>query len=508
MITKGIIKGIPNVNSNKYRVYIPLLRNANDEEIDATLDATLCFLNGVYYSLAVDDVVYVDFEDNYYEKPVILGKLYTNTEDKNNVPTQLTVKTINVLDKAQFPSNTELDGKSTSNFYRNIKDIQEDIWSLRKQIDELVWINLDDPDQNAFMQAVNNLNDNLNAAEALIDELTSNLSETTTTANNAINEANKAKEDLANAKQNLEETKEQLSQTQEKLTQTTNELDSTKEELSNTKTELENTKVSLEDTKKDLDETETNVGNLQGVTESINLTLDKHAGSLSSLGSRLDLTDSNLTLKLDISKFEDFKDVDFEPVRLNAVKVPALNDRVVAAESTLTAKLDTSLFDKFKTDEFTPTLSIVNKVPVLSDKVSAAELNLNGLSTSISNLNSSIGKKLDASTFDSFKLNDFAAISNNANLLSTRLTSAETNLSGLTTSLSGLTVSIGSLNTSIANKLDVSTFSTFKSGEYTTLTTSVSEVQEEVKKMKYYNHSISMILQDNARMNKCSIRCN
>ena len=68
MITKAIVKGIPNVDSNKYRVYIPLLRNANDSEADATLEATLCFLNGIYYSLAVDDVVYVDFEDNYYEK--------------------------------------------------------------------------------------------------------------------------------------------------------------------------------------------------------------------------------------------------------------------------------------------------------------------------------------------------------------------------------------------------------------------------------------------------------
>lgn len=137
MITKAIVRGIPDVNNNKYRVYIPLFRNANDSEIDATFEATLCFLNGVFYSLAVDDVVYVDFEDNYYEKPVIIGKLYTNKEDKKAIPTQLTVKTINVLDKAQFPSNTEIDSKSTSNFYKNIKDIQDDIWSLRKQLDDL-----------------------------------------------------------------------------------------------------------------------------------------------------------------------------------------------------------------------------------------------------------------------------------------------------------------------------------------------------------------------------------
>lgn len=158
MITKAIVRGIPDVNNNKYRVYIPLFRNANDSEIDATFEATLCFLNGVFYSLAVDDVVYVDFEDNYYEKPVIIGKLYTNKEDKKAIPTQLTVKTIKVLDKAQFPSNTEIDSKSTSNFYKNIKNLQDDIWSLRKQIDDLKGSNLNDQEQNAFYQIANDLN--------------------------------------------------------------------------------------------------------------------------------------------------------------------------------------------------------------------------------------------------------------------------------------------------------------------------------------------------------------
>ena len=137
MITKAIIRGIPNINSNKYRVYIPLFRNANDSEIDATFEATLCFLNGIFYSLAVDDVVYVAFEDNYYEKPVIIGKLYTGREDKKNISTQLTVKTINVLDKAQLSANTEINSKNFSNIYQNVREIQEDVSALRKQIKDL-----------------------------------------------------------------------------------------------------------------------------------------------------------------------------------------------------------------------------------------------------------------------------------------------------------------------------------------------------------------------------------
>lgn len=252
MITKAIVKGIPDVNNNKYRIYIPLLRNANDSEIDATFDATLCFLNGVFYSLAVDDVVYVEFEDNYYEKPVIIGKLYTNKEDKNNIPTQLTVKTINVLDKAQFPSNTEIDSKSTSNFYKNIKSIQDDIWSLRKQIDDLKWINLEDPDQNAFYQMINNLSNELENSQSLINNLTEELVSTTTTANNAIQEANKTKQDLAT-------TQNSLSLVSNKLDQTTSALDETQEKLNETNKVLNETTTALGEATSSIDEAQTTI---------------------------------------------------------------------------------------------------------------------------------------------------------------------------------------------------------------------------------------------------------
>lgn len=137
MITKAIVKSTPSVNSNKYTVYIPLLRNANDSEVDATFDATLCFTNGLFYSVFVDDVVYVDFEDNYYEKPVIIGKLYTNREDKNNIPTQITVKTINVLDKAQFPSNTTISDKTLDNIVLRLNELETSVKALQEQLDKL-----------------------------------------------------------------------------------------------------------------------------------------------------------------------------------------------------------------------------------------------------------------------------------------------------------------------------------------------------------------------------------
>lgn len=136
MITKAIVKALPSTDNNKYTVYIPLLRNANDSEADATFNATLCFFNGIFYSISIDDVVYVAFEDNYYEKPVIIGKLYTGSEDRNSVPTQITAKTIKVLDKAQFPSNTTISNKTLNDISSRLNELEESVKALQEKLNK------------------------------------------------------------------------------------------------------------------------------------------------------------------------------------------------------------------------------------------------------------------------------------------------------------------------------------------------------------------------------------
>lgn len=298
MITKAIVRGIPDVNNNKYRVYIPLFRNANDSEIDATFEATLCFLNGVFYSLAVDDVVYVEFEDNYYEKPVIIGKLYTNKEDKKAIPTQLTVKTINVLDKAQFPSNTEIDSKSTSNFYKNIKSIQDDIWSLRKQIDDLKWINLDDPEQNAFYQAVTELNKKLENSQGLIDNLTEELVSTTTTANNAIQEANKTKQELAT-------TQNSLSLVSNKLDQTTSALNETQEKLNETNEVLNETTTALGEATSSIDEAQNTISDANNKITALQEENEDLKSRLNQAEEDINTNEKDITLKADNTRVDE-----------------------------------------------------------------------------------------------------------------------------------------------------------------------------------------------------------
>lgn len=127
MITKAIIKAIPELNGNIYRVYIPLLRNANDEEIDATFNATLAYTKGIVNSLNVNDVVFVSFEDSLYSKPVIIGSLYKGGIE-DNVTTQALLKTLTVSEKVSAGNTLLITGGVTT------KDNTESIYGLREDL--------------------------------------------------------------------------------------------------------------------------------------------------------------------------------------------------------------------------------------------------------------------------------------------------------------------------------------------------------------------------------------
>lgn len=127
MITKAIIKATPELNGNSYRVYIPLLRNANDDEIDATFNATLAYTKGIVNSLKVNDVVFISFEDNFYSKPVILGSLYKGGVEQD-VTTQALLKTLTVSERMDMG-----DTLSTNND-RAIRDNTDSINGLRKDL--------------------------------------------------------------------------------------------------------------------------------------------------------------------------------------------------------------------------------------------------------------------------------------------------------------------------------------------------------------------------------------
>lgn len=123
MLTKAIIESLPGSNSNKFLIRIPVLAKAGITNDPASLmEATLCYNPGLVDNYQVGDVVFVGFEDNKLNKPIILGKLYTNN------PTlgigSLRVKNIEANNEAKLPINTILDNITAEDLQGALRMIQ------------------------------------------------------------------------------------------------------------------------------------------------------------------------------------------------------------------------------------------------------------------------------------------------------------------------------------------------------------------------------------------------
>ena len=77
MILKAIIKKLPE-DSNYYTVRIPFFEDHTKDEIE--FEALLAYTPGITNTYNINDRVFVSFENNKYDRPIILGKLYTVTE--------------------------------------------------------------------------------------------------------------------------------------------------------------------------------------------------------------------------------------------------------------------------------------------------------------------------------------------------------------------------------------------------------------------------------------------
>ncbi len=84
MITKGVIQSV-NRKGNKCAVQLPLFETAATTG-PVVIDALINIPPGVYNSYFVGDVVFVSFEENALEKPIVIGKMYRNANFEKNTP--------------------------------------------------------------------------------------------------------------------------------------------------------------------------------------------------------------------------------------------------------------------------------------------------------------------------------------------------------------------------------------------------------------------------------------
>ncbi len=109
MLTKAIIQSI-DYTKNMCRVRIPLFENASRNVTMIEADAQINIVPGIYNSYKTGDVVFIGFEENKMELPVILGKLFVSASaEAGSYRGNVSGNSLAITDTAQLPYSTLFD---------------------------------------------------------------------------------------------------------------------------------------------------------------------------------------------------------------------------------------------------------------------------------------------------------------------------------------------------------------------------------------------------------------
>lgn len=133
MVTKAVIRTI-NGAGNRCIVRMPLFENAaSSAPVEA--EALVSITPGMFNNLAIGDIVYIAFEENALEKPVIIGKLLKGTANENTTNGGAGIlDTLKVRTAATIPASTLFEfPPSTKNEYKDLK-------TPKKMADYIKWL--------------------------------------------------------------------------------------------------------------------------------------------------------------------------------------------------------------------------------------------------------------------------------------------------------------------------------------------------------------------------------
>lgn len=147
MITKAIIKSI-NAAGNRCRVHMPLFETAANPN-PVTAEALVNIAPGMFNNLAVDDIVFVAFEENAIEKPIIIGKLYRGADIEGNIRGGG-----GVFDSIKVRSSATIPASTLYEFPSAIKNNYKDLDTPKKTADYIKWL------ENLLKSLVSQLEDN------------------------------------------------------------------------------------------------------------------------------------------------------------------------------------------------------------------------------------------------------------------------------------------------------------------------------------------------------------
>lgn len=133
MITKAVVQSI-NSTGTRCVVRMPLFETASSST-PVVAEALVNITPGVFNNIEVDDVVFVGFEENAIEKPIILGKLFKGAKTESEIRGGGGIfDTIKVTTTATLPASTNfLFPVSAGNAYQNLQ-------SPKDQADYIKWL--------------------------------------------------------------------------------------------------------------------------------------------------------------------------------------------------------------------------------------------------------------------------------------------------------------------------------------------------------------------------------
>lgn len=502
MITKAIVKATPELDGNKYSVYIPLLRNANDSEIDATFEATLCFTNGLFYSLKVGDVVFVDFEDNLYDKPIILGKLFTNREDREKTSTQATLKTLKVTENAQFPETIQIGNTSISSVNAFMSETAKDISAIRDELNNLGSDSLETTAD--IKQAIKTLSSGVNSNASGIstlknniadldsevknskEELTSSISALNKNVNNSINSlSSRVDTSLSTLNSNITNVSNSISGLHSSISTLNSDVSTLSKNISTYSSGISTNKSNIDNLKKEFEDYKSSA--LSVITVLSNQVVST-TSSLSSMTTSINsIKDYTLSVGESVNKLSDqvsnhqtsITQIDNDVTKIkDSLKDKVSNDTFIGNIGNITesigsirdivgTKLDTDIFTDFKNVDFT---ELGTKYVKIDSDLSVVKLD--------------IGKKLGSEDFNNFLTGSFTPLTG-------RVSTAELSISSLSNGISGFSKDISDIRADLGKRLPTATFSTFLTGSWKNISDSITS----------HGSSITSILRDVTNIN-------
>ena len=133
MITKAEIVSI-NSAGNRCIVRMPLFETTSSSA-PVLAEALVNIPPGIYNNLKVKDVVFVAFEENALEKPIIVGKLFLGTSTENNVQGGAGIlDTLRVRTAATIPCSTLYEYPTA------IRKDYKDLETPKKTADYIKWL--------------------------------------------------------------------------------------------------------------------------------------------------------------------------------------------------------------------------------------------------------------------------------------------------------------------------------------------------------------------------------